>query len=166
MNLLSDSIHQRLQRSHYWLRERGVESGYTIIFQATYYTFILFMLMGFIFDFGGVGYAIAIANNATRLAAQDAAKNIDVQRYIDDQEIRLNGDAEQVARDMVSGLTGGQVQVTGVSVNKMTTRDVITVQAQATVGLPILGTLFGLGDITIPVEAYAEPAFGVGEEGQ
>ena len=178
------SIHQRLfgnlnregwdqtaiggiaNRSRFWVRASGAEAGYTVIFQATYYTFILFMLMGFIFDFGGVGYAIAIASNATRLAAQDAAKNIDVQQYIDDQEIRLSADAEQVARDMVSGLTSGQVNVTSVAVNKLATRDVIVVQAEATVDLPILGTLFGLGDISIPFEAYAEPAFGVGEEGQ
>ena len=148
------------------IRATGVESGYTTIFQATFYTYILFMFLGFVFDFGGVGYGIAIGSNATRLAALDAAKNIDVQHYIDEQGIRLNGNAEQSARDLVNGLTGGKVSVISVSVHDVSAHNVIMVESRATIALPILGSLFGLGPVTIPFMAYAEPAFGIGQEGQ
>lgn len=145
---------------------RGVQSGYTIIFQSTYYTLILYMFLGLVYDFGGVGYALVIANNAVRLAAQNAAKEIDVQTYIDTQEVRLSADAEQTARDTVSGLTDSGVQVTSVTVNSLATRDVVLVQAEVTVGLHILASLFGMRPLTMQIEAYAEPAFGIGEEGQ
>jgi hypothetical protein len=151
---------------HFRLSRTRVESGYTTIFQATFYTYILFMFLGIVYDFGGVGYAIAIGSNATRLAAQDAAKNIDVQHYIDEQGIRLNGNAEQSARNLVSGLTGGKVSVISVSIATVQTHNVITVQSRATIDLPILGSLFGLAPITVPFTAYAEPAFGIGQEGQ
>ena len=148
------------------MRVCGAEAGYTIIFQATYYTLLMYMFLGLIYDFGGVGYAIVIANNAVRLAALDAVRNIDTQKYFDTQEIRLDSNAEQSARDMVSGLTAGGVEVTSVSVNHLVTRDVILVSAEVEVGFPILGSLFGMNPVTVPIQAYAEPAFGIAEEGQ
>lgn len=144
----------------------SIQSGYTVIFQSTYYTLILYMFLGLVYDFGGVGYAVVIANNAVRLAAQNAAKEIDVQTYIDTQEVRLSVDAEQTARDTVSGLTDNGVQVTNVTVNRLITRDVVMVEAEVTVDLPILASLFGMRPVTIQIEAYAEPAFGIVEEGQ
>ena len=36
----------------------------------------------------------------------------------------------------------------------------------AIAALPVLGSLFGLNSVTIPVEAYAEPAYGLSQEGQ
>ena len=78
------------------------ERGYTVTFQATYYVFLLFMFAGLIYDFGGLGLAVSIASNATRLAAQDAAKNIDLQTYVDTQQIRLSGDALTAAQNLFS----------------------------------------------------------------
>lgn len=145
---------------------RRAERGYTVSFQATYYVFLLFMFAGFIFDFGGLGLAVSVAGNASRLAAQDAAKNIDLQTYFDTQEVRLNGDAQAVAQSLVSDMTGGRVQVTSVSVNHLATRDVIVVRAATRAAMPILGSVFGFAPVNVAVEAQAEPAFGIAAEGQ
>lgn len=145
---------------------RRTERGYTVSFQATYYVFLLFLFAGFIYDFGGLGLAVSVAGNATRLAAQDAAKNIDLQTYFDTQEVRLSGDALSVAQNLVGDMTGGRVQVTGVSVNRLAARDVIVVRASTRASMPFLGSVFGFAPVNVAVEAQAEPAFGIAAEGQ
>ena len=62
----------------------------------------------------------------------------------------------------------GKVTVTSVRVNPIDERgvDVIAVYATATANMPVLGSLFGLGSITFPIQAFAEPAYGIDEEGQ
>src|SRR5512133_3804891 len=62
-----------------------VESGYTVTIQAIYYTVLLFIFFALIFDFGNAGYVATVGTEAARLAAQDAAKNIDQQAFIDNQ---------------------------------------------------------------------------------
>ncbi|MEO6062497.1 MAG: hypothetical protein ABIQ99_11215 [Thermoflexales bacterium] len=142
------------------------ERGYTVTFQATYYVFLLFMFAGLIYDFGGLGLAVSISSNAARLAAQDAAKNIDLQTYIDTQEIRLSADALTAARNLVFNMTAGRVKVISVSVNRLAKRDVIVVRAGTTAQMPMLGSVFGLAPVTFSVEASAEPAYGIAVEGQ
>jgi hypothetical protein len=143
-----------------------VESGYTVTVQAIYYTMLLFMFFALIFDFGNAGYVATVATNSARLAAQDAAKNVDQEAFINDQEIRLSPDALTRAQELVSSATKGQVTVTEVTINHLATRDVIAVYASATAQMPVLGSLFGLGAITFPIQAFAEPAYGIDQEGQ
>ncbi len=146
--------------------QRKAESGFTVTIQALYYTIILFMFFALIYDFGNVGYVQSIGGNAVRVAAQDAAKDIDPLVFLETQEIRLAGGATGRAQTVVNGLTGNRVRIDSVSVNSLQTRDVIIVRATATANLPVIGSLFGFSTIDIPLEAYAEPAFGIEEEGQ
>lgn len=145
---------------------RKAESGYTVTVQAIYYVFVLYLFFALIYDFGQVGYVFSVASNAARMAAQDAAKNIDEDAFINDQEVRLNGNALTSAQELVDTMTGGRMAITSLSVSRLDTRDVIIVQASATAHLPILGNAFGMPSITFPVEGYAEPAYGIAEEGQ
>ena len=157
-----------MNKKHILLRRvfRASESGFTITIQALYYTVLLFMFFALIYDFGNVGYVQSIGNNAVRVAAQDAAKNIDPQVFVDTQEIRLNGDALTDAQNVVNGLTGNKVKINSISVARGQTRDVIMVNATATARLPIIGSLFGINSINLPLVAYAEPAYGIQTEGQ
>lgn len=147
-------------------RIRQAESGFTITIQAIYYVFLLFFFFALVYDFGNVGYVQSIASNAVRVAAQDAAKEIDVQFFLDTQEVRLSNDALSRAQAVVNGMTGGKVIVNSVSVNRLQFRDVIVVQATATAQMPVIGSVFGINAVTMPVEAFAEPAFGISFEGQ
>jgi hypothetical protein len=155
-------------------RQRGIakrwrvkaEAGFTVSIQIIYYTVILFVFFALIYDFGNAGYVATIATNSARLAAQDAAKNIDPDAFINNQEVRLGPDALVQAQTMVADATGGRVKVTDIAVNRLDARDVIAVYASATAEMPVLGSLFGIGSITFPVQAFAEPAYGINQEGQ
>lgn len=142
------------------------ESGFTVTIQALYYVLLLFAFFALIYDFGNVGYVQSIASNAVRVAAQDAAKDIDPLVFLDTQEVRLSSGALGRAQDVVNGMTGGLVHVDSISVNSLEKRDVIVVKGTATADLPVIGSLFGFSTINIPLEAYAEPAYGISEEGQ
>ncbi len=147
---------------------KKAESGYTVTVQAIYYTVLLFIFFALIFDFGNAGYIATVATNAARLAAQDAAKNVDQEAFINDQEVRLNADALVRAQELVNDATDGKVKVTEVTKNYLEARgvEVIAVYASATAEMPVLGSLFGIGSITFPVQAFAEPAYGIDQEGQ
>ena len=145
---------------------RKAESGFDVTIQAIYYILLLFIFFALIFDFGSAGFAATSGNEAMRMAAQDAAKNIDEMAFLNDQEVRLNNDALDRAQDLVTGMTDGNVTVTSVSISRLNTRDVIVVQGTAAADLPVLGSLFGMAPLSIQVEAYAEPAYGISQEGQ
>jgi len=145
---------------------RNAESGFTVTIQAMYYTVLLFMFFALIYDFGNVGYVQSISSNAVRVAAQDAAKNIDPNVFLDKQEVRLNAGALGQAQSVVNGMTGGLVKIDNVAIQSLQKRDVIVVRATATAQLPIIGSLFGINSVQIPLQAFAEPASGIQTEGQ
>lgn len=145
---------------------KKAESGFTITIQSIFYVYLMFFFFALVYDFGNVGYVQTIASNAVRVAAQDAAKEIDVQTFLDTQEVRLSTDALNRAQDVVNGMTGGKVTITSIAVNSLKYRDVIVVRGTATAQMPIIGSVFGINDVQIPLEAYAEPAFGISFEGQ
>jgi hypothetical protein len=142
------------------------ESGYTVTVQAIYYVFVLYLFFALIYDFGQAGYVFTVASNAARMAAQDAAKNIDEDIFVIDQEVRLNDGALASAQEVADTMTGGRMTITSLRVSELDARDVIVVQGTAVAHLPILGAAFGMPTISIPVEGYAEPAYGIAEEGQ
>lgn len=144
------------------------EAGFTVTVQIIYYTVILFVFFALIFDFGNAGYVATVATNSARLAAQDAAKNIDPDAFISNQEVLLSPDALIQAQMLVDDATDGKVKVTEVTKKYIEARgvEVIAVYASATAEMPVLGSLFGIGSITFPVQAFAEPAYGIDQEGQ
>ncbi len=144
----------------------AIESGYTVTVQAIYYTVMLFMFFALIYDFGGAGYVATVGNEAARLAAQDAAKHIDQQAFLNTQEVRLSNDALQRAQQLVNSATAGNVQITSITINHLATRDVIAVYGTAKANMPVLGSLFGMPPIYFPIAAFAEPAYGINQEGQ
>lgn len=145
---------------------RKLEAGYTVTFQAIFYVFLLFAFLAFVYDFGYAGYMTSIATAAMRAAAQDAVKNIDENLFLDEQEIRLADDALDRARQVASDTSGGNVWVLKAEVSHLQTRDVIVLTGHVDVDLHLLGSIFGLKTIIIPVQAYAEPAYGINQEGQ
>ncbi|HEY3342472.1 MAG TPA: hypothetical protein VGK81_10655 [Anaerolineae bacterium] len=142
------------------------ESGFTVTIQAVFYIFLLFIFLAFVFDFGLVGNLYSIATASMRVAAQDAAKNIDTTEFANTQEIRLSADALSVAQQEVTDMSGGKVQVLSLEISHLATRDVIVISGHVDCPLPLLGSLFGLQMLIVPVQAYAEPAYGISQEGQ
>ena len=141
------------------------ENGYTVAIQSVYYTMMIFVFFALIFDFGNVGYTYTISSNAARLAAQDAAKDINQEAFINDQLIVLNDSAIAKAQSFVSDMTDGKLTILDVSISQPD-KKYITVKAQASANLPVLNSLFGMGPVLIPVQAFAQPAYGISEEGQ
>lgn len=142
------------------------ESGFTVTIQAVFYIFLLFIFLAFVFDFGLVGNLYSIATASMKVAAQDAAKNIDTTDFANTQEIRLSADALAVAQQEVSDMSGGKVQVLSLRISHLDTRDVIVITGHVDCPLPLLRSLFGLQMLIVPVQAYAEPAYGIDQEGQ
>lgn len=142
------------------------ETGLSVTVQAIYYILLLFIFFAVIYDIGNAGYVATIASNAVRVAAQDAAKRIDEQAFIEHNEIRLSPDALVHAQDVVNGMTGGHVAILAVKVTSQQYRDVIMIIGHAHAALPVMAAVFGISDVIIPVEAYAEPAYGIDLEGQ
>jgi hypothetical protein len=145
---------------------RKAESGFTISIQSIFYILMLFIFFALIYDFGNVGYAFSMASNVARLAAQDAAKNIDEDTFLNLQEIRLAADALERAQEMVDGMTNSRMVIDTLTISRLQTRDVIMLQAHVVVQLPVLNAALGIDSVTIPIEGYAEPAYGISEEGQ
>ena len=152
-----------IRLNKYW---RKAEAGYTVTFQAVYYTVLLFVFFALIYDFGGLGYIFSVTSNVARLAAQDAAKDVDTSTFIADQQIRLNSDALTRAQAYVDGMTNEQMTITSLTINHLDTRDVIALEAYTTVNLPVLHSLFGMEPVKLSIAAYAEPAYGISQEGQ
>jgi hypothetical protein len=145
---------------------RRAESGFTVTIQAVFYIFLLFIFLAFIFDFGLVGYLYSIGSASMKTAAQDAAKNVDTTDFATTQEIRLSENALAVAQQEVRDMSGGKVQVLSLRISRLDTRDVIVITGHVDCPLPLLGSLFGLQMVIVPVQAYAEPAYGINQEGQ
>ena len=152
---------------------KQAESGVTITIQAIYYIFILFLFFALIYDFGHVAYTASAGRSVAQMAANYAAKAVDYSVFLTNQEVRLNEDgARKGAEEYVNviapshgapliDLDPGSPKVVSVGA-----RDLIKVEGTVKARTPFLGYLFGINDITINVEGYAEAAFGVGSEGQ
>ena len=145
---------------------RKAESGFTITIQSLYYLSLLLIFFALIYDYGNVGYAYTISSNVARLAAHDAVKNIDEQLFIEHQEIRLRPDAIDRAQSFVDTMTNGSMVVTELEISRLEARDVIILRANIVVPTTVLNSVFGIPSVSIPVEAFAEPAYGIIEEGQ
>ena len=107
------------------------------------------------------------------MAANYAAKAVDSSVFVQNQEVRLNEDgARTSAEDYINviapshgaphiDLDAGSPKVVSVG-----PRDLIKVEGSVKARTPFLGYLFGINEIEIQVEGYAESAFGAGAEGQ
>lgn len=145
---------------------RRLQQGSEVTIQSIYYVFILFIMLGLVYDFGNVGYAIAIGRSAALSAAQDAGKQVDTGAFAGGQNVRLSDAAVARASQLVSGMTGGKASVISASVNNNGKHSVVGMTVKVSARLPILNTVFGVGPLQIPITAQAEAAFGIGQEGQ
>lgn len=143
-----------------------LQQGYEVTIQSIYYVFILFIMLGLVYDFGNVGYAVSVARSAALSAAQDAGKQVDTGAFAGGQNVRLSDAAVARANQLVSGMTGGKAVVTSASVNNNGKHSVVGMTVKVTAKLPILNTVFGVGPLQIPIQTQAEAAFGIGKEGQ
>ena len=145
---------------------KKAQQGHEVTIQSIYYVFILFIMLGLVYDFGNVGYAVSVARSAALSAAQDAGKQVDTGAFAGGQNVRLSDSAVARANQIVSGMTGGKAVVTSASVNNNGKHSVMGMTVKVTAKLPILNTVFGVGPLEIPIQTQAEAAFGIGREGQ
>ena len=144
---------------------RKCEQGFAVTIQGIWYTYLLFMMLALVYDFGRVVYIRSIGYNAARAAAQEAAKNVDTNVWIRTQEVVLAGSASGAARAKFWEITNGQGTITNVVQRPNgPKRYVIEVDADLHTHLPIMEGVFGMPPITLHIKAFAEPVYGIDAE--
>jgi hypothetical protein len=140
-----------------------------VSFMVIGYTYILFIVLAFVYDFSSVALVQNRANSAVLIAAQELAKNVDRNRFLSQQQVRVRPSAVNVgaAQTHVSNVYGsGGATVTSATIESRGPIDVVIVTAQVRAPVPLLQSVFGISPFTIRVRAIAEPAFGIDDEVQ
>ena len=137
------------------------ERGQSIVVMLLLLIPILILVIGLVYDLGHVAAAQTVAQDAADLAAQDAAKQIDVQHFLETQEVVLAPDAVWVASWWVDYVTAGRMQL----LNLYTTAEgQIVLKGQVAVDTRFLGVV-GIPTVRRQVLAIARPRFGAQNEG-
>lgn len=137
------------------------ERGQSIVVMLLLLIPILILVIGLVYDLGNVAAAQTVAQDAADLAAQDAAKQIDVQHFLETQEVVLAPDAVWVASWWVDYVTAGRMQL----LNLYTTAEgQIVLKGQVAVDTRFLGVV-GIPTVRRQVLAIARPRFGAQNEG-
>lgn len=121
---------------------------------------LLVLVIGLVYDLGNVAAAQTIAQDVADLAAQDAAKQIDVEHFLDTQEMILAPNAYDVAAWWVDYMTDGQMEV----LSLYTDEGQVVLEGAVTIQTRFLG-MVGIPTIDREVVATARPRFGAQEEG-
>ena len=149
--------------SPFWRDERGQ----SITIMALFLLPVLLLAVGLLVDLSHVAVGQVRAQDAVDLAAQDAAKELDVGSFTVRQEVRLHPGALQVAQARVREYTGGDwLVLTQLSLFYPDARHVaVYVAGEVEIPTRFLW-LLGIRTITRRVEAIAVPALGITGEGQ
>jgi hypothetical protein len=161
---------------------RRAESGAgAITFQVIGYTYMLFLLLALVYDFGGAIYVQQTSKSAVVVAAQELAKDVDTDGFFANQEVQLKDkgsgqlmtEAQQYA-DMTTGhatfgsyrggssvLQPGRVEITQASIEPFGFTERVVVRGEVIAPLPVLNSILGIPNIRLRVEAYAAPEFGI-----
>jgi uncharacterized membrane protein len=144
-----------------WGRLLRNERGQSFILMLLVILPLLILVFGLAYDLGNVAAGVSIAQNAADLAAQEAAKMVDVTHYVTYQDVRLRPEAALVAQQVADEMTGGAFVVDGVYVDG----EFIRVEGRVSVRTPFLDTFLGRRNVTRPVVGIAEAAYGIEQEG-
>jgi uncharacterized membrane protein len=123
---------------------------------------LLLLVLGVAYDLGNVAAGVTVAQNAADLAAQEAGKMVDVDYFIEWEEVRLREEAGMVAQQVADDLTGGAFQVDAVYVEE----NVVIVEGRVRVRTPFLDTFMGRSGVVRPVQGVARAAHGTEMEGE
>jgi len=124
---------------------------------------LLLLVLAVAHDLGNMAAGAAIAQDAADLAAQEAAKLVDVDHFIQYQEVRLRPEALMVAQMVADDLTGGAFQVDRVIVVQ---GNVVVVEGRVSVRTPFLSAFVGVPRVTRPVMGVAQAAHGAERQGE
>lgn len=141
------------------------ERGQSLLTQAMFLIPVLILVIGLTYDLGAVAVAQVRLQDCVDLAAQDAVKNIDYGWFFTYQDISLTPAALDVARDRLAQYSGGQAQLTGLSVEYTAQYMMLRLRAETRVPMRFL-RLAGITAVTRRAEALALPAFGIEGAGQ
>jgi hypothetical protein len=152
------------------MRKRAESGAGGITFQVVGYIYLLVIMLGLVYDFGGVVFAQTVLNSSIVVASQQMARKIDRSEFLNNQEVRLNrseisiSSAQSEANLVVgssSTMRGPAVTVTDVQVTSNAYTDSVRVSGRTSVRFPILGFLIGLPPMTLTASAVASPEFGI-----
>jgi len=132
------------------------EEGQTFIVMLLILLPLLILVLGVTYDLGNVAPVVTVARHAAALSAQEAGKLVDVDHYVQWQELRLRPLALTVAQQMADEMTGGAFLVTGLYVEGR----LVIVEGEVGVGTPFLGMFLGMPSVRRPVRGVAEAAYG------
>lgn len=123
---------------------------------------VLLLILGLAHDLGNVAAGVTIAQNAADLAAQEAGKLVDVDYFVEWQEMRLRPAAALVAQQVADDMTGGAFVIDNVTIQG----NLVTVEGRVGVHTPFLGAFLGIEQVVRPVQAAAEAEYGVEMAGE
>lgn len=123
---------------------------------------LLLLFLAAVHDLGNTAAGVVIAQNAADLGAQEAGKLIDVDHFMQWQEVRLRPEAILVAQQIADDLTGGAFHVDAVYVEG----NVVHVEGRVGVRTPFLDAFVGIERIVRPVTGTAEAAHGAERAGE
>jgi hypothetical protein len=153
---------------------RRCEGGFDVTFTAMSYIMILFLLLVMVFEFGRLAYVSSVSYNAARAAAQEAVKEIDIEKFVDSQEFFLTDESLVTAAETYRLMTDGVIPPIGTGRPIVTRHSLrngqnfIRVEVSTLVSMPMLESLSlaAIPPVMLTVEAIAEPAYGIDEETQ
>ena len=154
---------------------RRCEGGFDVTFTAMSYIMILFLLLVMVFEFGRLAYVSSVSYNAARAAAQEAVKEIDIERFVESQEFFLTDQSLVTAAETYRLMTDGVIPPPIGTGRPIVTRHnlhngqkFIRVEVSTLVSMPMLESLSlaAIPPVMLTVEAIAEPAYGIDEETQ
>jgi len=124
---------------------------------------LLLLVLGVAHDLGNAAAGTAVAQNAADLAAQEAAKVVDVGRLAHRQVVGLQPTALTVAQAVADDLTAGAFRVDRVYVAR---QNLVVVEGRVSIRTPFLEAFLGIPRITRPVMGVAEAAHGTERGGE
>ena len=144
------------------MRRENDESGQSFTIMLLVILPVLLLVLGISHDLGNVAAGVTVAQNAADLGAQEAAKLVDVDYFIQWEEVRLRPEAGVVAQQVADDLTGGAFRVDWVHAEG----NLVLVEGRVSVRTPFLHTFLGISHVTRPVQGVAETAHGSESEGE
>ena len=161
---------------------RQSETGLDVTFTAIGYIILMFIMLTMVHDFGRIAYVSSVSYNAARAAAQEAAKQVDVNAFLSGQEIVFNTQVNNAAWQKYDEMTNGVIPplLPPFQVDTHNIRDgqkMVRIEVHTMVSFSTLNGFLSAyhGDsepptiippVELTVEAYAEPAFGINKETQ
>jgi hypothetical protein len=148
------------------LRLQHDDRGQTLLTQTLLLVPLLILMIGLVYDLGGLAIAQARAQDAADLAVQDAAKYLHVGSFYAGQEVRISQASVEVASRQAQAYSGGDLALRRLYLVRPDSRHTgLVLEGETTIPMRFLW-LIGIPEAERRVQAMAVLSFGIEAEGE